>query len=59
MTIKPKPTLQPGETKPFPASAGVLLVRVGNLAHSTVTVDGGPMALPAKPAVPYNLLFQR
>jgi hypothetical protein len=52
-------TLQPGETKPFPAKAGALFVRVGNVAHSVVTVDGGPMALPPKPAVPYNLLFQR
>jgi cytoskeleton protein RodZ len=51
-------TLQPGETKPFP-TAGVLWVRVGNVAHSSVTVDGGQMALPPKPAVPYNLLFQK
>lgn len=50
-------TLQPGESKPFPTT-GLLWVRLGNLAHSAVTVDGGPTTLPAKPALPYNLLFQ-
>jgi hypothetical protein len=50
-------TLQPGDTKPFDAP-GVLWVRVGNLGHSAVTIDGAALKLPAKPAAPYNLLIK-
>jgi hypothetical protein len=51
-------TLQPGDTKPFDAS-GPLWVRVGNLGHAAVTVDGAALRLPAKPAAPYNLLLKQ
>jgi hypothetical protein len=50
-------TLQPGETRPFYA-AGTLWVRLGNLGHATVLVDGAPLVLPNKPSFPYNLLLQ-
>jgi len=50
-------TLQPGENHPFDAS-GPLWVRVGNLGHATVLVEGTPLVLPNKPSFPYNLLLQ-
>jgi hypothetical protein len=50
-------TLQPGENHPFDA-AGPLWVRVGNLGHASVLVEGTPLALPNKPSFPYNLLLQ-
>jgi hypothetical protein len=51
-------TLKPGQNMPFDVT-GVVWVRLGNLAHSVVTVDGAPLTLPPKPAAPYNLLLQR
>jgi hypothetical protein len=51
-------TLQPGESHPFDA-AGTLWVRVGNVGHAAVLVEGTPLTLPNKPAFPYNLLLQR
>lgn len=50
-------TLQPGENKPFDATK-TLWVRLGNLGHATVLVEGAPLVLPNKPSVPYNLLLQ-
>jgi len=50
-------TLQPGENHPFDAS-GPLWVRVGNLGHANVLVEGTPLVLPNKPSFPYNLLLQ-
>jgi hypothetical protein len=50
-------TLQPGENHPIDAS-GPLWVRVGNLGHATVLVEGTPLVLPNKPSFPYNLLLQ-
>jgi cytoskeletal protein RodZ len=50
-------TLQPGENRPFDASRA-LWVRLGNLGHATVTVDGAPLVLPNRPSFPYNLLLQ-
>ncbi|MCU1450662.1 MAG: transcriptional regulator, family [Acidimicrobiales bacterium] len=51
-------TLQPGESRPFDAT-GTLWVRVGNIGHASVLVEGTPLTLPDKPAFPYNLLLQR
>jgi cytoskeleton protein RodZ len=50
-------TLQPGENRPFDTT-GKLWVRLGNLGHATVLVDGTPLVLPNKPSSPYNLLLQ-
>lgn len=50
-------TLQPGENHPVDSS-GPLWVRVGNLGHATVLVEGTALALPNKPSFPYNLLLQ-
>jgi hypothetical protein len=50
-------TLQPGENHPFDATQ-TLWVRLGNLGHATVLVDGAPLVLPNKPSFPYNLLLQ-
>lgn len=50
-------TLQPGENRPFAASRA-LWVRLGNLGHATVMVDGVPLVLPNRPSFPYNLLLQ-
>jgi hypothetical protein len=50
-------TLQPGQTQPFDAS-GPLWVRLGNLGHSSVQVNGTPLVLPNKPSFPYNVLLQ-
>jgi hypothetical protein len=50
-------TLQPGETHPFDATHA-LWIRVGNLGHASVLVEGTPLALPNKPSFPYNLLLQ-
>ena len=50
-------TLQPGENRPFDA-AGTLWVRLGNLGHANVVVEGTALVLPNKPAFPYNLLLQ-
>jgi hypothetical protein len=50
-------TLQPGENHPIDAS-GPLWVRVGNLGHATVLLEGTPLVLPNKPSFPYNLLLQ-
>jgi hypothetical protein len=51
-------TLQAGEALPFDAT-GTLWVRVGNVGHASVLVEGTPLTLPNKPAFPYNLLLQR
>ena len=51
-------TLQAGEKRPADA-AGSLWVRVGNVGHVAVTVDGVPLTLPDKPSFPYNLLIQK
>jgi cytoskeleton protein RodZ len=50
-------TLQPGEVRPFDATRA-LWVRLGNLGHASVLVDGAPLVLPNKPSFPYNLLLQ-
>ncbi|MBV8986806.1 MAG: DUF4115 domain-containing protein [Acidimicrobiia bacterium] len=50
-------TLQPGQTQPFDAN-GTLWVRLGNLGHATVQVNGRQLTLPNKPSFPYNLLLQ-
>ena len=50
-------TLQPGEARPFDATRA-LWVRLGNLGHANVLVDGTPLVLPNKPSFPYNLLLQ-
>ncbi|MBV8234086.1 MAG: helix-turn-helix domain-containing protein [Acidimicrobiia bacterium] len=50
-------TLQPGENHPFDASSP-LWVRLGNLGHANVLVQGIPLVLPNKPSFPYNLLLQ-
>ena len=50
-------TLQPGEARPFDATR-TLWVRLGNLGHATVLVEGAPLVLPNKPSFPYNLLLQ-
>jgi cytoskeleton protein RodZ len=50
-------TLQPGETRPFDATRA-LWVRLGNLGHASVLVEGSALTLPAKPSFPYNLLLQ-
>jgi hypothetical protein len=50
--------LQPGESHPFDA-AGSLWVRVGDIGHAAVRVEGTVLTLPNKPAFPYNLLLQR
>ena len=50
-------TLQPRESHPLSAT-GTAWVRVGNVGHVTVTVDGSPLTLPNKPSVPYNLLIR-
>ncbi len=51
-------TLEAGQSMPFDAP-GAFWVRLGNLAHTAVTVDGVAVTLPAKPAIPYNLFLQR
>jgi hypothetical protein len=51
-------TLQPGESRPFDA-AGTLWLRVGNVGHAGVRVDGTALTLPNKPSFPYNLLLQK
>jgi hypothetical protein len=51
-------TLQAGDSRPFDAT-GTLWVRVGNLGHTSVLVEGTPLALPDKPSFPYNLLLQK
>ncbi len=50
-------TLQPGEVRPFDATSA-LWVRVGNLGHANVLVEGTALVLPNKPSFPYNLLLQ-
>jgi cytoskeleton protein RodZ len=50
-------TLQPGEARPFDATR-TLWVRVGNLGHATVLLDGAQLVLPNKPSFPYNVLLQ-
>jgi cytoskeleton protein RodZ len=50
-------TLQPGQIQPFDAT-GTLWVRVGNLGHASVQVNGTPLVLPNKPSFPYNVLLQ-
>lgn len=50
-------TLQPGENRPFDVTR-VLWLRVGNLGHANVVVEGKPLVLPNKPSFPYNLLLQ-
>jgi hypothetical protein len=50
-------TLQPGENHPFDATR-TLWVRLGNLGHASVLVEGTPLVLPNKPSFPYNLLLQ-
>jgi hypothetical protein len=50
-------TLQPGQTQPFDAN-GTLWVRLGNLGHATLQVNGTQLTLPNKPSFPYNLLLQ-
>lgn len=50
-------TLQPGQTQPFDAN-GTLWVRLGNLGHAAVQVNGAQLTLPNKPSFPYNLLLQ-
>lgn len=50
-------TLQPGQTQPFDAT-GTLWVRLGNLGHASLLVNGTPLVLPNKPSFPYNLLLQ-
>jgi cytoskeleton protein RodZ len=50
-------TLQPGETHPFDATRA-LWIRLGNLGHASVLVEGTPLVLPNKPSFPYNLLLQ-
>ena len=49
--------LQPGEAHPFDATR-TLWVRIGNLGHANVLVEGAPLVLPNKPSLPYNLLLQ-
>jgi cytoskeletal protein RodZ len=48
--------LQPGEARPFDATR-TLWVRVGNLGHASVLVEGSALVLPNKPTFPYNLLL--
>jgi len=50
-------TLQTGQTQPFDAT-GPLWVRLGNLGHASVQVNGTPLVLPNKPSFPYNVLLQ-
>lgn len=50
-------TLQPGQSQPFDATH-TLWVRLGNLGHATLLVDGAPLVLPNKPSFPYNVLLQ-
>ena len=50
-------TLQPGEARPFDATRA-LWVRLGNLGHASVLVEGTALVLPNKPSFPYNLLLQ-
>jgi hypothetical protein len=50
-------TLQPNEAHPVDG-VNRLWIRVGDVAHAAVTVDGVPLTLPDKPAFPYNLLIQ-
>jgi len=50
-------TLQPGEARPFDATRA-LWVRLGNLGHASVLVEGAALTLPNKPSFPYNLLLQ-
>jgi len=50
-------TLQPGQIQPFDAT-GTLWVRLGNLGHAAVQVNGTPLVLPNKPSFPYNVLLQ-
>jgi len=50
-------TLQSGQTQPFDAT-GPLWVRLGNLGHASVQVNGTPLVLPNKPSFPYNVLLQ-
>jgi hypothetical protein len=50
-------TLLPGENHPFDATR-TLWVRLGNLGHASVAVEGTPLVLPNKPSFPYNLLLQ-
>jgi cytoskeletal protein RodZ len=50
-------TLQPGQSQPFDATH-TLWVRVGNLGHANLLVDGAPLVLPNKPSFPYNVLLQ-
>jgi hypothetical protein len=33
-------------------------MRLGNLGHANVSVEGTPLVLPSKPSFPYNLLLQ-
>lgn len=51
-------TLQPGESHPLSATGSAWL-RVGNVGHVTVTVDGSPLTLPNKPSLPYDLLIRK
>jgi len=50
-------TLQPGQSQPFDATH-TLWVRLGNLGHASLLVDGAPLVLPNKPSFPYNVLLQ-
>ncbi|MBV9410926.1 MAG: helix-turn-helix domain-containing protein [Acidimicrobiia bacterium] len=50
-------TLQPGQSQPFDATR-TLWVRLGNLGHANLLVDGESLVLPNKPSVPYNVLLQ-
>jgi len=50
-------TLQPSEARPFDATRA-LWVRLGNLGHANVLVEGSALVLPNKPSFPYNLLLQ-
>ncbi|MBV8161933.1 MAG: DUF4115 domain-containing protein [Acidimicrobiia bacterium] len=50
-------TLQPGENRPFDTT-NALWVRLGNLGHATVLIDGTPLVLPNKPSYPYDLIIQ-
>jgi cytoskeletal protein RodZ len=50
-------TLAPGQSQPFDATH-TLWVRLGNLGHASLLVDGNALVLPNKPSFPYNLLLQ-
>ena len=51
-------TLQPNEAHPVGEVSGIW-IRVGDVAHAALTVDGIPLTLPDKPAFPYNLLIKK